>query len=524
MGLNDANSVVGVLAIAMAAAAVLFPSLCRVFIAVWWRPLCIRRAFLKQGIPCLPYRLLVGNLRELVTMREAAQSAPLPQGSHNIAPRILPHYFEWRKQFGEHFIFWLGYNAVIPVADPNDIRDILSNKFSQFQKLVSTPEVKDLAGETVGFLEGKKWAERRHILNPAFYMENLKLMVPTMVTCISTVLERWQSQLDGDDKSAQSIEINVHEEYKSLTADIIAHSTFGSSYEEGMQIFKKQHEQLVIAAKPGHSIYIPGLSFLPTAHNRYRWRLNKEIKSTLQGIIESRVEDAPANDLLGILLAANRKERSGTQKNLYLNMQEIMDECKTFFFAGHETTANLMTWTTMLLAIHQEWQERTREEVIRVCGKQLPDMESLSSLKLVGMVLNEALRLYPPGAMILRRSVKEMKLGHMSIPPNTLLLMPIIALHHDPKFWGQDALEFNPQRFANGITQACNTPSVFLPFSTGPRNCVGQNFALQEARLILTMILQRFQFSISPGYKHTPVASLTLQPQHGMQIILEKLV
>lgn len=512
------------LAMLIVAAAILIPTLCKVIIVALWRPLYIRRAFLNQGIPCLPYRVLLGNLREVVAMIDAAQSGALPQGSHNIVPCILPHYVQWRKQFGDQFVFWLGYDAVLPVSEPEHIREILSNKFGHYQKLVVTPEAKDLAGDSIALLEGEKWAEHRRIVSAAFFVEKLKAMAPTMVACISTTLERWQSQLDCNDNNASRIEIDVHEEYKSLTADVIAHTAFGSSFEEGKLVFNRQREQMVIVAKLGRSIYIPGLSFLPTAHNRYRWRLNKEIKSTLQGIIESRVEDAPANDLLGILLAANRKERSGTQKNLYLNMQEIMDECKTFFFAGHETTANLMTWTTMLLAIHQEWQERTREEVIRVCGKQLPDMESLSSLKLVGMVLNEALRLYPPGAMILRRSVKEMKLGHMSIPPNTLLLMPIIALHHDPKFWGQDALEFNPQRFANGITQACNTPSVFLPFSTGPRNCVGQNFALQEARLILTMILQRFQFSISPGYKHTPVASLTLQPQHGMQIILEKLV
>lgn len=141
----------------------------------------------------------------------------------------------------------------------------------------------------------------------------------------------------------------------------------------------------------------------------------------------------------------------------------------------------------------------------------------------VGMVLNEALRLYPPGVALLRQASKDVMLGSIRVPAKTMILMPIIDLHCDPLMWGPDALEFNPERFSGGITNACKTPLAFFPFSMGPRICLGQNFALLEARAILAMMLQRFRFSLSLGYKHCPISMVTLQPQHGMQIIFEKL-
>lgn len=513
------SATVAVVAVVVGAFLLVVSSLWKAVRAVCWEPWTIRRAFVKQGVTCLPFHFPLGNLREVSRMAEAARSSPLPLVPHNVAPLILPHYYHWKKTYGDLFVFWLGYRAVLPISNPEHVKEILSNKFGHFRKLALRPEARDLAGESVGTLEGERWAQHRRIISPAFFVEKLKVMTPTMVACISAMLDNWQSQVDGHD----SKEIDVHEQFKVLTGDIIAHTAFGSSYEEGKQVFKLQHEQQVLLAKLVRSIYIPGSRFLPTSHNRYAWRLNREIQATLRHIIRSRGDDYIANDLLGILMAANRKELLGTQKNLSLSMQEIVDECKTFFFAGHETTATLLTWTTMLLAINPEWQEKTREEVLHVCGKQSPTYESLYNLKLVGMVLNEGLRLYPPGAFMIRETTKKMTLGSISVPPKTILLIPIIGLHHDPALWGRDAQDFNPQRFTDGIANACRTPLAFFPFSMGPRNCLGQNFALLEARAILALMLQRFRFSLSPAYKHSPMLVITLQPQHGMQIIFEKL-
>jgi cytochrome P450 len=113
-----------------------------------------------------------------------------------------------------------------------------------------------------------------------------------------------------------------------------------------------------------------------------------------------------------------------------------------------------------------------------------------------------------------------MKLGRLSIPAGIGLLLPILAIHHDPSLWGNDAKEFNPSRFSEGIAKAAKHPLAFMPFGNGPRICVGQNFALLEAKVVLAMVLQQFSFVTSPSYAHAPILVLTMQPQHGAQVIL----
>ncbi|KAI5056431.1 hypothetical protein GOP47_0028249 [Adiantum capillus-veneris] len=247
--------------------------------------------------------------------------------------------------------------------------------------------------------------------------------------------------------------------------------------------------------------------FLPTATNRSRWRLRKQTSSILEQIIRRRLSlanenesDAFGSDLLGLMLSALKEESRGNQKNLVtMSLQEIIDECKTFFFAGHETTSSLLTWA---------WSSRCE----------------FLELKLIGMILHEVLRLYPPAVDLSREANKDVKLGGISIPGGTSMFFPILVLHVDPKLWGEDALQFNPLRFEGGISKACKHSSAFLPFGVGPRICVGQNFSLMEAKIARCMILQKFQFRISPAYRHAPRVVLTLQPEHGMPTLLDPLV
>ncbi|KAJ3698152.1 hypothetical protein LUZ61_001857 [Rhynchospora tenuis] len=176
-----------------------------------------------------------------------------------------------------------------------------------------------------------------------------------------------------------------------------------------------------------------------------------------------------------------------------------------------------------LLSTNQDWQEKLREEVLRECGMEIPNADMLTKLKLVNMVLLEALRLYAPVTYLFRKASQDMKLGTINLLKGTTVGIPIPILHRDKEMWGPDADKFNPLRFENGLSKAAKHPNALLSFSMGPRVCIGQNFAMLEAKTVIAMIIQRFSFSISPNYVHKPIDFLTLQPMNGLQIVLKPL-
>jgi PHYB activation tagged suppressor 1 len=140
----------------------------------------------------------------------------------------------------------------------------------------------------------------------------------------------------------------------------------------------------------------------------------------------------------------------------------------------------------------------------------------------MGMVINESLRLYTPNAILMRRVERETKLGKITVPANTEVYISTLAVHQNPEIWGEDALLFKPERFADGVVKATNNNiAAFMPFGLGPRNCAGMNFAITETKLALSMILQRYSFTLSPTYVHCPTEVLTMCPQHGVQVILQ---
>ncbi|MCO5590349.1 hypothetical protein L7F22_044318 [Adiantum nelumboides] len=484
-----------------------------------------RRMFEAQGVKCLPRPFLHGNLPEFAAIVARARSQPMSEVTHAVAPRIMPHIYVWSKTYGEHFTYWFGFQARYILKEPEQAKELLSTKSGHFSKLRGRPDTKDLIGDGLVTLNGEKWAHHRRILNPAFFLEKLKAMAPIIGGLTVEMMKNWDCRVEGKEA------IDVAEEFRNLTADIIAHTAFGSSFAEGKLVFELQHRQQELFSKLSAALYIPGSRFFPTAQNRYRKNLRDRIHEVLGQIIQKRIElgdrlqgDGYGNDLLGLMLAANKGELRGNQKTLTMGLDELIDECKTFFFAGHETTATLLTFMFLLLATHPKWQERLREEVFEVCGKaELPIADSLNQLKLVGMVINETLRLYPPASAIIREADYDMKLGATLIPAGTALIVPIIAWHHDERYWGADVNEFRPERFEEGIIKACKVPGAYLPFSFGPRNCIGQLFANIEAKMVLAAILQRYRFHLSPEYVHAPTTVLTTRPQFGMPIIFENL-
>ncbi|GAB2293607.1 hypothetical protein Dimus_027819 [Dionaea muscipula] len=517
----------------------------KLVVVVWWRPRKIAEHFSKQGITGPTYHCFIGNMKDLVDLMRKASSQPMPL-SHNILPRVLPFYHQWKKIYGGTYLIWFGYNPRLIISDPALIREIYSTRSELYEKYEAHPLVRKLEGNGLLSLKAEKWAHRRKTISPLFHMENLKLMIPVMGKTVAAMLDKWAAVIS---RTSGKAEIEVSEWFQNLTEEVITRTIFGSSsYDHGKAIYQLQAKQLLLAADSFQKVSFPGYRFLPTRMNRESWKLDKEIVTLLTRLIKHRkqhvhdnidhhVEDydqlissevevdplPPPRDLLECLIRGSSARRSGET----INVDDMVEECKSFFFAGKHTTSNLLIWMTVLLAIHPQWQQLAREEVLRVCGsRDTPTKDDVATLKTLGMIVYETLRLYPPTVASIRRSKKDVELGGtIMIPKGTEILIPILAVHHDSTIWGADVAEFNPARFAQGAAQAAaiSHPSAFMPFGIGARQCIGQNLAILQAKLAMAMILQRFSFDLSNNYKHAPTLLMLLYPQFGAQIIFRTL-
>ncbi|KAM3328952.1 hypothetical protein ACQJBY_026191 [Aegilops geniculata] len=355
-------------------------------------------------------------------------------------------------------------------------------------------------------------------------MATVQMLLPFIGKTVVDMAEKWVTMADP---ASGEVEIDVSEWFQIVTEDAITRTAFGRSYEDGKAVFKLQTQLMAFASEAFRKVFIPGYRFLPTKKNTSSWKLDKEIRKNLVTLIGQRQEATDderlqgcAKDLLGLMINASSNGGRRGQPVSPITVNDIVEECKTFFFAGKQTTSNLLTWTTVVLAMHPEWQDRARQEVLEVCGAHdIPCREQLAKLKTLGMILNETLRLYPPAVATVRRAKSDVVLGGYHIPRDTELLIPIMAVHHDARLWGPDATQFNPARFADGVARAAKHPTAFIPFGLGARMCIGQNLALLEAKLTVAIILQRFEFRLSPKYVHAPTVLMLLHPQYGAPVI-----
>ncbi|KAJ1387397.1 Cytochrome P450 [Sesbania bispinosa] len=339
------------------------------------------------------------------------------------------------------------------------------------------------------------------------------MLIPMMGTSVVEMLEKWRAMAE---KEKGEVEIEVSEWFQTLTEDVITMTAFGSSYEDGKPIFQLQSQQMLLAADAFNKGFIPGYRFFPTRRNIKSWKLGKEIRKSLVKLINRRKENLcnvkkGHKDLLGLMIQASTS-KSNTFK---VTVDDIVEECKTFFFAGKHTISNLLTWTTILLAMHQQWQVKAREELLSVCGaRDIPTKDDLAKLKTLMMIVNESLRLYPPTIATIRRAKCDVELGGTyKIPCGTELLIPILAVHHDKATWGSDANKFNPARFSEGVSRAAKHPFAFISFGLGVRTCIGQNLAVLQTKLALAIMLHHFTFRLAPSYQHAPTVLMLLYPQ-----------
>ncbi|KAJ9550478.1 hypothetical protein OSB04_014523 [Centaurea solstitialis] len=490
----------------------------------WFEPKKAEKSLRDQGLDGSPYQFVFGDLKEMVRMTIEAESKPMSL-SHDIAPRAFPFFHKAESTYGgKNYFTWMGPKPMVHISEPTMIRDIFAD-YNQFQKKRGGNPLLKLVSRGLVDVEGDQWVKHRKIINPAFHVEKLKHMVPAIYVSCGEIIHKWKEMLS--EKS--SCEVDVWPHLQTLTSDVISRTAFGSSFEEGRKIFELQREQTELVTKAAQSFYIPGLRFLPSKNNKRMKKTEIEVTALIRKIIDKRVNamkvgETSNDDLLGILLDSNYKEiKQHENNNSGLSIEDIIEECKLFYFAGQETTGILLVWTMIVLGQHMDWQTRAREEVLQMFGKKRPDIDGLNRLKNINMIFNEVLRLYPPAIALRRMIHKDTKLGNLILQAKTLIQLNILLLHHNHDIWGDDAHMFNPERFSEGVSKVTKGQTVYFPFGVGPRICIGQNFAMLEAKMALVMILQCFSFELSPSYSHAPHTLITLQPQFGAPLILHKL-
>ncbi|KAM1001349.1 hypothetical protein ACFX15_007556 [Malus domestica] len=458
----------------------------RVLNWVWLRPKKLEKCLRQQGLAGNSYRLWSGDLKEISMMLKEAVSKPMNL-SHDTAPRVVPYAHQSVSTYGKNSFIWIGPTPRVNITNPEDLKNIFT-KHEDFPKPALSPLVKLLLTGLANY-GGEKWAKHRKIIKPAFHSEKLKRMLPAIYQSCSEMIEEWESLVSKE----SSYELDVWPYLQNMTADVISRTSFGSSYKEGREIFQLLKLQIELTVKMKHSVYIPGWRFLPTKTNKRLKEVDKEIRELFMGIINKREEaikagEAAKDDLL-----------------------------------GQETTSILLVWTMVLLSENQNWQDRAREEVLQVFGGNKPDFDGLNHLKVVTMILLEALRLYPSSFTLSRMIHKKTQFAEFSLPAGVGISLPTILIHHDKELWGDDATQFKPERFAEGVSKATKNKLTYFPFGGGARICIGQNFAMMEAKLAVALILQHFTFKLSPSYAHAPSGITLLQPQFGAHIVLHKL-
>ncbi|KAK6228376.1 hypothetical protein QUC31_006259 [Theobroma cacao] len=483
-------------------------------------PARLRAKLRKQGIRGPPPTLLLGNTLDI--KKTQSKLSMLPQEgeqviTHNSSSTVFPYFEQWREQHGPTFLFSLGNIQILHVTDPDLVKEIITcTSMDLGNPTYQQKERGPLLGKGILTSNGALWAHQRKIIAPELYMDKVKGMTTLMADCSVMVVNQWKSKIDGEGGIA---DIKVDDYLRRFTRDVISRACFGSNYSQGEEIFFKIRALQEAMSKKVLSNGFPGMRYLPTKSNREIWRLEKEVRALILKAVYKTKEEKSKEDLLQMILKGAKNSDLGPDATDNF----IVDNCKNIYFAGYETTAITAAWTLLLLALNPDWQDKVRAEVLEICGGKLPDADMIRKMKALTMVISETLRLYPPGAIISREALEDMKFGDIHVPKGVNIWLLPATLHQDPEIWGPDADKFNPERFSNGVSGACKFPHVYLPFGFGPHTCLGQHFALAELKLLLALALSNFTFSPSPKYRHCPSLSLIIEPKHGVNLIVRRL-
>jgi cytochrome P450 len=419
-------------------------------------------------------------------------------------PDPLGFYQTAFRTFGDVVGFHVGPFSSMLIAHPDHIKHVLQDNNHNYVKGIVIAKLKVLIGEGLFTSEGDFWRRQRKLAQPAFHRQRLGAFVATMAAANEAMLERWEAP-------RRSGEIfDVAAEMSRLTLGIVGRTLFSRNLDDAADEVGHTLTEVLALMNDRTMRFMPSPLWWPTAFNRRLAAKIRVLDRVVFDIIEARrrTDEAP-EDLLDMLLRA-RDEETGEG----MTDRQLRDEVMTFVLAGHETTAVALSWTWYLLDRHPEVAERLRAEVASALGGRTPTLEDLPRLRYGRMVVEEAMRLYPPVWGFFRQALAADTLGEHTVPKGALVLMSPYVTHRHPGVW-EDPERFDPERFA--AERVRERPRfAYLPFSGGPRLCIGNEFALMEAQLAVAMTVQRYRLRLVPGARVVPESRVTLRPRGGL--------
>jgi cytochrome P450 len=391
------------------------------------------------------------------------------------------------------------------LSHPDHYKHILIDHSENYSKELAHFDVFSLlVGAGVVTLNGKKWRERRNLVQPAFHRHRILGFGETMTAATIEMLERWRAM-------DQSVALDIESEMTRLTLTIATRSLLTVDFTGELDAVGRAFaEANKFMAKRWANPFSLRLVKLPTSENRAFALAIKTLDDLVyRTIAERRKSGEDADDVLSMLLAA-RDEETGEM----LTDRELRDEVMTVLIAGHETSASALTWTWYLLSKNPGVEEKLHEELKSVLGGRTPTIDDLPQLKYTRGVFEEALRLFPPAYIIGRRALADDEIGGVPIRKGAPVYLAPYATHRDPAYWDRPD-EFDPSRFFDARS-ANRPPTAFVPFGTGPRICMGAAFARMELQLIIATTAQQFRLRQASAEPVKLAPLLTIRPQGGM--------
>lgn len=394
-----------------------------------------------------------------------------------------------------------GWTATL-LNRPDYIKRVLQDNHTNYRK-EGTPDflmLKPMLGEGLLTTEGDTWVRQRRLAQPAFHHDVVAGFGALITGETLAMLERWKSRADA------GVAFEVSDELTQLTTRIIAQALFGTDVGAFVETFG--------SAVQAMNAYMGHFDPRDTTARADFEEAKRDIDAIVHHIIaERRGLSQQPDDFLSMLLQARDEESDAV-----LSDEVVRDQVMTMLMAGHETTAKALTWTLYLLDQNPEVADRLRREIVSVLAGRTPQVNDLADLRLTWMVLQEALRLYPPVWTISRVAVDDDVIGGYAIPGGSFVLMSPYTMHRHPDYWEAPDL-FDPERFAPE-RQAERAGFAYLPFSGGPRQCIGKSFASVELPLVLATMLQRYEVRCVPEHPVEIEALVTLRPRDGLMVTL----